>query len=558
MKKDNLGDKRAIRWLNEKLKGSRLSMAMLIVSCLVHSAVTVSLALLIKEVINFAVIGNTEKLLTYSIIAVCAVVLQIGLSLLNSYLRERLRFKLEIKLKQGLFDKILKKEYKYVTSYHSGELLNRMFSDNVIIAEVASSFLPNIVSVVSKLIFAFIALFSLALEFTVVLLIGGALIVLFSFSIRKITKKMHKRTQEADGKVRSFMQESVENILAVKVFSNEDATVEKANGLQKNYYDKRIAQRKLFIIANTGLHLVFSLVYVFAVIYGAYGIAKPVPTVDYGTLTAMLQLVTQIQHPLLSIGGILPQFYNMTASIERIMEIEDLADEPDAKEINPTEFYSSLKRITLKDVTFSYGRDTVLESSNLTINKGDFVCIKGISGIGKSTLFKLLLGVYPDYQGEIGYETENGVIKPNKALRKLYSFVPQGNLLFSGSLRENLTFVSPNATDQDIEKALKLACAYDFVKDLPNGVDTIIGEKGLGLSEGQTQRIAIARALLVNAPILLLDEATSALDESSELKLLENLRTLDGVTLIIISHKKAAESFCNRTLEVVNKRITEV
>jgi ATP-binding cassette subfamily B protein len=240
------------------------------------------------------------------------------------------------------------------------------------------------------------------------------------------------------------------------------------------------------------------------------------------------------------------------------MEIEDLADEPDAKEINPTEFYSSLKRITLKDVTFSYGRDTVLESSNLTINKGDFVCIKGISGIGKSTLFKLLLGVYPDYQGEIGYETENGVIKPNKALRKLYSFVPQGNLLFSGSLRENLTFVSPNATDQDIEKALKLACAYDFVKDLPNGVDTVIGEKGLGLSEGQTQRIAIARALLVNAPILLLDEATSALDESSELKLLENLRTLDGVTLIIISHKKAAESFCNRTLEVVNKRITEV
>lgn len=558
MKKDNLGDKRAIRWLNKKLKGSRLSMAMLIVSCLVHSAVTVSLALLIKEVINFAVLGNTEKLLTYSIITVCAVVLQIGLSLLNSYLRERLRFKLEIKLKQGLFDKILKKEYKYVTSYHSGELLNRMFSDNVIIAEVASSFLPNIVSVVSKLIFAFIALFSLALEFTVVLLIGGALIVLFSFSIRKITKKMHKRTQEADGKVRSFMQESVENILAVKVFSNEDATVEKANGLQKNYYDKRIAQRKLFIIANTGLHLVFSLVYVFAVIYGAYGIAKPVPTVDYGTLTAMLQLVTQIQHPLLSIGGILPQFYNMTASIERIMEIEDLADEPDAKEINPTEFYSSLKRITLKDVTFSYGRDTVLESSNLTINKGDFVCIKGISGIGKSTLFKLLLGVYPDYQGEIGYETENGVIKPNKALRKLYSFVPQGNLLFSGSLRENLTFVSPNATDQDIEKALKLACAYDFVKDLPNGVDTVIGEKGLGLSEGQTQRIAIARALLVNAPILLLDEATSALDESSELKLLENLRTLDGVTLIIISHKKAAESFCNRTLEVVNKRITEV
>ncbi len=533
-------------------------MAILIVSCLIHSAVTVALALLIKEVINFAVLGNTEKLLKYSIIAVCAVVFQIGLSLFNSYLRERLRFKLEIKLKQGLFDKILKKEYKYVTSYHSGELLNRMFSDNVIIAEVASSFLPNIVSVVSKLIFAFIALFSLALEFTVVLLIGGAFIVLFSFSIRKITKKMHKRTQEADGKVRSFMQESVENILAVKVFSNENATVEKANGLQKNYYDRRIAQRKLFITANTGLHLVFSLVYVFAVIYGAYGIAKPVPTVDYGTLTAMLQLVTQIQNPLLSIGGILPQFYNMTASIERIMEIEDLADEPDAKEINTTEFYSSLKRITLKDVTFSYGRDTVLESSNLTINKGDFVCIKGISGIGKSTLFKLLLGVYPDYQGEIGYETENGVIKPNKALRKLYSFVPQGNLLFSGSLRENLTFVKQDATDKEIENALKLACAYDFVKDLPDGIDTVIGEKGLGLSEGQTQRIAIARALLVNAPILLLDEATSALDESSELKLLENLRTLDGVTLIIISHKKAAESFCNRTLEVVNKRITEV
>ena len=557
MKKNNFSDKRAIAWLKENMKGSRLTMALLLTSCLIHSAVTVLMALLIKDVINYAVIGDGVKLLNRSIFAVSAVVTQILLSLLNSYLRERLRFKLEIKLKQNLFEKILKKEYKFITSYHSGELLNRMFSDNVIIAEIASSFLPNIVSVVSKLIFAFVALFSLALEFTVLLLVGGLFIVLFSFSIRKITKKMHKRTQEADGKVRSYMQESVENILAVKVFSNEDATVEKANALQKNYYGKRIAQRKLFIIANTGLHLVFSVVYVLAVIYGAYGIINDTG-MDYGTLTAMLQLVTQIQYPLLSIGGVLPQFYNMTASIERIMEIEDIANEPDAVEINPTEFYSSLKAIEFDGVTFSYGRDTVLENSSITINKGDFVCIKGISGIGKSTLFKLLLGVYPDYQGKIAYITENGEIEPNKAIRKLYSFVPQGNLLFSGSLKENLTFVKKDATDEEIEKALKLACAYDFVKELPNGIDTIIGEKGLGLSEGQTQRIAIARALLVNAPILLFDEATSALDEKSELALLENLKTLDGVTLIIISHKKAAESFCNRTLEVVNKRITEV
>jgi len=342
------------------------------------------------------------------------------------------------------------------------------------------------------------------------------------------------------------------------LISNENATVEKANGLQKNYYDRRIAQRKLFITANTGLHLVFSLVYVFAVIYGAYGIAKPVPTVDYGTLTAMLQLVTQIQNPLLSIGGILPQFYNMTASIERIMEIEDLADEPDAKSINPTEFYSSLKRITLKDVTFSYGRDTVLESSNLTINKGDFVCIKGISGIGKSTLFKLLLGVYPDYQGEIGYETENGVIKPNKALRKLYSFVPQGNLLFSGSLRENLTFVKQDATDKEIENALKLACAYDFVKELPDWLNTVVGENGTGLSEGQIQRIAIARALLCGAPVILLDEATSALDDITEKQLLSNLKELQDVTVIIVSHRKQVLSVCNRAVAVKNKRIEEV
>ena len=228
----------------EKTKGTRLKMFFLLFFCVVTSFIAVSLAVLIRGIINSAIDGNYDGLVKYSIITISAVVLYFVIVLVSNFLKESIRYQIEIKLKQDLFNAVLKKEYSSITAYHSGDILNRLFSDNLIVSEHATNLLPSIVSTASRLLFAFIALISLALEFTLILFGCGVLIVLFSFAFRKVMKKMHKETQEAVGKVRSYMQEATENVLAIKVFSNEKKVSEKAENLQKDYYKKRIKQRK--------------------------------------------------------------------------------------------------------------------------------------------------------------------------------------------------------------------------------------------------------------------------------------------------------------------------
>ena len=212
--------------------------------------------------------------------------------------------------------------------------------------------------------------------------------------------------------------------------------------------------------------------------------------------------------------------------------------------------------MNFENISFSYGRDNVLDDASCVIEKGDFVIISGISGIGKSTLMKLLLGViYPD-GGRIYLEKTNGEkIPAGKHIRPLFSYVPQGNLLMSGTIRETVSMIAEGVSDEEMKEAARIACADGFINKLPLGFETVIGEKGAGLSEGQVQRLAVMRAMLSGAPIILLDEATSALDEATEEKLLSNIKELKNKTCILISHKKAAYSICNKELKIENKKI---
>ena len=294
---------------------------------------------------------------------------------------------------------------------------------------------------------------------------------------------------------------------------------------------------------------------VFAIAFGAYGILFKAMT--YGTVTAIIQLVNQVQSPFVSLSGIMPKYYNTIASAERLMELDDL---PDEEEINKNEIdkdavYRALKSIEFENITFSFDRDFILDNTSLSINKGDFVAIMGISGIGKSTLLKLLLGVFNVNSGSIYLNTDNSKIFIDKNTRKLFSYVPQGNMLISGTIKDNITFINPSATDDEIAKAIEISCAKQFIDELPLGIETVIGEKGMGLSEGQIQRLAIARSLLANSPVLLLDEATSALDEQTEKQFLTNLKTLDNITCLIVSHKKAALDICNKSIKIKNGKI---
>lgn len=314
-------------------------------------------------------------------------------------------------------------------------------------------------------------------------------------------------------------------------------------------------KRRFFgITVNAGLNFVFNFGYVFALAFGAY---RLINGIDYGTITAMLQLVNQIQTPFASLSYMLPQYFTIIASAERLIEIENIPDEQEDNhsDIDVVDTYNRLKYIDFDNISFRYDRDIILDSTSLKINKGDFVAIMGISGIGKSTLLKLLLGVFKVEQGNIDLVLDNGSIPADFHTRRLFSYVPQGNFLLSGTIRDNITFINSDATEEEIQQAIRISCSDQFVNELPDGLETVIGERGIGLSEGQLQRLAIARSLLSKSPVMLLDEATSALDEATEMRFLTNLKELKDKTCIIVSHKRAALEICNKHIQIIDQKI---
>lgn len=551
-KPDKQTEKRARALLGSSLGGQGVKLAFVVVAAILSAALTAIYALIVREAVNEATSaeGSLSRVIRCAAALGAAVLVQCALTLFSGLIRENLRARTEILLRKRAFDSVLCGDYAALSSHHSGDIQNRIFSDSAVAADGAARILPNLASAVSQLVFCAVTLFLLQPVYTAILLAASAVAFCFAVSFRKVMKRLHKETREADGRSREFMQESVENLLAVQVFEAQGNFSRKAEKLLDGFYRAAAKQNRFTVFAMDSVWVAFRVFYVAALIVGLFAIFRG--DTDYGTLTAMLQLVSQIQSPVISLSGIGPRYYMMVASAERLSELETEA--PPKKQGRPAaEFYGDLKAFVFENVTFDYGRESVLENVNLRIQKGDFTVIKGESGIGKSTLLKLLLGVYKPVKGEVFAETYRG---KEESADGLFAYVPQGNMLFSGTVRENLLFINEKAEESEIARALSCACAQEFVSALPDGLETRIGENGFGLSEGQVQRLAIARALLTGAPVLLLDEATSALDVSTERELLFNLRGMGGKTVILITHKQAAETLADAVITIKNKEVS--
>lgn len=551
-------DKAVIKWILKICKSQIPTLAFLIAVNIIHGVTSVFFANFSKNVIDGAtVMKDTGYIIKFALALLGVVILQMSLSIIRSCVSERCKGRLDIVLKHHLLDVIMKKDYSTVTSYHTGELQNRMFNDVNIVTDGFTKILPQGIFFVTKLVSSLIYLIVLDKIFALVFLIGGCIVFAVTQLFRKQLKALHKKVQETEGKTRSFIQETVSNLLVVKAFSVEDKIQEQTDKLQEDNFIAKIKRRNFSIYANTGLNTVFSVGTVFAVAFGAWRILTGGMT--YGDVTAMIQLVNQVQSPFASLSGIMPQYFSMIASAERLMEIDSIKEENQINEcpIDVDKTYKELREISFENISFKYDRDIIFDNTSLTVKKGDFVAITGISGIGKSTLLKLLLGVFTAQSGCITLKTTDSEIAVDKNTRRLFSYVPQGNMVVSGTIRENLTFINDDVTEDEIAQAVEVSCAKQFIDELPRGLETVIGEKGLGLSEGQIQRLAIARSLLSKAPILLLDEATSALDEKTEKQFLTNLRQLENMTCIIVSHKKAAIEICNKNIQIKNGKIIE-
>ena len=546
-------EKKSLKWLYKNGKTSIPAMALLSVFSASLSLLSLRFVEASRSLINIA-IGSAEGSFRNAVLLLlCLLGLQLVLQIGINFLQVHASARLEISLKQKIFRRLIRKEYLAVSKFHSGELLNRLNSDISVIVNGIVTVIPAAVLFLTSIVGGFIMLYSIDRVLAGLILAIGPLVLIGARLYSRRYKALHKKCQEADGKTKSFMLEILQNLLVVKSFGNETPVMEKSSGLQNESYRLRIKRTKVSVVAHVGLFLIFNAGYYFAVAFGAYRLSTGTG-INFGDFTAILQLVNQIQSPFKQIASLIPQVFSTIASAERMLELEELAEEKEEKSVNAREVYRGLEEIVFDHVSFSYNQDSTVSGIDMHIKKGEHVVVAGESGAGKSTAVKLLLSIFQPQEGKIYLKTKNGNIPVSCQTRSLFAYVPQGNLILSGTIRENITFACGAASEEEIIKSAKIAQIWDFIESLEDGLDTKIGEKGLGLSEGQAQRIAIARAILYDAPVLLLDEATSALDSDTEIALLRAIRSMTDKTCILVSHKKAAFEICDRVLYVEKKR----
>lgn len=546
-------EKKSLKWLYKNGKSSIPAMALLSVFSASLSLLSLRFVEASRRLINIA-IGSAEGSFRNAVLLLlCLLVLQLVLQIGINFLQVHASARLEISLKQKIFRRLIRKEYLAVSKFHSGELLNRLNSDISVIVNGIVTVIPAAVLFLTSIVGGFIMLYSIDRVLAGLILAIGPFVLIGARLYSRRYKALHKKCQEADGKTKSFMLEILQNLLVVKSFGNETPVMEKSSGLQNESYRLRIKRTKVSVVAHVGLFLIFNAGYYFAVAFGAYRLSAGTG-ISFGDFTAILQLVNQIQSPFKQIASLIPQVFSTIASAERMLELEELAEEKEEKSVNAREVYRGLEEIVFDHVSFSYNQDSTVSGIDMHIKKGEHVVVAGESGAGKSTAVKLLLSIFQPQEGKIYLKTKNGNIPVSCQTRSLFAYVPQGNLILSGTIRENITFACGAASEEEIIKSAKIAQIWDFIESLEDGLDTKIGEKGLGLSEGQVQRIAIARAILYDAPVLLLDEATSALDSDTEIALLRAIRSMTDKTCILVSHKKAAFEICDRVLYVEKKR----
>ena len=548
-------------WLKKQTRPYCAAICFLTVFNAICTGLSLVFAYLVRYLINSASGGAKDKLLMFALVLLGVLLLKILLNTMMGYFAERLRARIVTDLRKRVFSQILRSEYSYLQTYHSGDLLNRLTTDIQEVASNSVGLVPAAVGMLVQCLGAIVALATIDPLFTCIYVVCGAIFALISAFFRKQIKKRQKEVLQADGSSRAFMQEGVSSVMTVKAYGAEEKTTEKSGGLGEIYYDKRMKRN----VVNVTMHGVFSLLgnfgLIFAVVWCSVSVLNG--NNDYGSILSVVLLLQQLQHPFSAFSSILPAYYARLTSGERLGEIEELPKETPERIDNAETLYRQTEEIVLENLSFTYGRNEVFSNANIRLKKGETVCLTGNSGAGKSTLFKLLLDVYKPSEGEIYLKGEYGQgerLALTAKQRGLFAYVPQGNFLFSGTIYENLTFFMDENEKADIDKkirrALDVACAQ-FVYDLPQGLETPLTESGGGLSEGQTQRLAVARAILCNRPILLLDEATSALDGETEQKMLENIKDLQNVTCLIVTHRPAALAIANRVLVVDKGKIED-
>lgn len=563
-----------MKWLWGVPGKKKLYIAALTLVQSLNGASGVLYALFLRNIVDSAVSKNTDRFWKNVAFIIILVLAQITMRAVIRWLSELSNATFENAFKRRLLGNILYKDFASVSAVHSGEWLNRLTNDTVVIANGYVDILPGLAGMIVKLLSAIIMMIALDSRFALIVIPCGILLVIMTYAFRRVLKRLHKNVQENDGKLRIFLQERIGSLMMIRSFAAQEQTAEDADEKMRAHKAARMKRTRFSNVCNIGFSFAMNGMYLFGAVYCGYGILHGL--ISFGTLTAMTQLIAQIQTPFANITSYLPKYYAMLASAERLMEIENF-DSEDKKAralVEIKDFYDNkLSSFGLRNAGFTYypnvesteqlskdDQPVVLDDISVEIRKGEYVAFTGHSGCGKSTVLKLLMSIYKlDSGTRLITDVDGKTFELDCSWHRLFAYVPQGNHLMSGTIREVVSFADKSSRDDNdrIEKALDIACAKGFVSELENGLETLLGERGTGLSEGQMQRLAIARAVFSDNPVILLDEATSSLDEKTERSLLENLRQMTDKTVIIVTHRPAALGICDRVLDFTENGIEE-
>lgn len=541
-----------IKYIWEVSRGQR---GRILLSCLTGIiGVAVSLAFIYasKVVIDIATGAAIGSLTNAAILTIALLIAQLLCGAVDTWLSTRMQVETGNALRHRLFSRLLQSRWNELERFHTGDIVNRVEQDTASIVELLTSTIPAFTVTIVQLIAAFV--FFCFLDPSLPWVVVGILPI-FLLGSRLYMKRMRRYTREirqSDSRIQSVIQESLQHRTVIKTLEQGDRHIGKLDDLQDALRSQIFGRTRFSLSARMLVAFAFSGGYLTAFLWGAMRLSTG--SITFGTMTAFLQLVGKVQRPALDLSRLLPSFINALTAVERLMELEELP----AEASGASQLFLQTPNLQLKDVTFSYstGDRPILNHFSCNFPAGSCTAVLGETGAGKTTLIRLLLALADPQEGSITLSPANitqsslSTLEVSPQTRSNFVYVPQGNTLFSGTIRDNLLMGNPHATEAEMLQALRTACA-DFILSLPDGIDANLNEQGGGLSEGQAQRIAIARALLRPGHILLLDEATSALDPETERQLIKNLRRdCTGKTFIFITHHLAVAEACEATIQL--------
>ncbi len=554
-----------LMWLFSLSKCYKKEIFAVTVLSVIGTVFSLTTSLCLKYVIDIVTGVLNQSILLVALAAVAMLLGSILLSAITSRITTKVNVKIQNELQLQVYGTIFNAQWESLREYRKGDLINRINSDVSLIASGAVSWWPTVITFAAKFIYTFVLIVMNDPIMAAIALMSAPVSALLS---RFMIRKMHNhnlKVKELSADIMSYQEDSFQNLQYIKSFGISDVINKRLIKKQQEYKEESLNYNKTTVLMNIIMGLVGITVTFVSYAWGIYRLWEGFIT--YGTMVMFLQLTLTLSNSFNSILSVIPTTINLGTSAARIISLENLPEEKSTPTAEEKKFinnnFKSGVSINCSSLTFSYSdepNEKVLNNASFSAGIGETIAIIGGSGIGKTTFFRLLLGLLEPTEGEITFKGNNGeIIKSGPSTRELIAYVPQGNTIISGTVAENLRLIKKDATDEEIITALKLSCAYDFVSKLPQGINSQIGESGKGFSEGQIQRITIARALIKDAPILLFDEVTSALDEETESRLLHNIQThFKNKTIIFVTHKLNALDISDKVYKIDKKQLHRV